>query len=56
LGGKKGKKTGLCEWWDAGMVICLEQAAYLHIAQLMPLSLSSVKSTLVYLSGIGSPE
>jgi len=30
------KKT---EWWGAGMVICLEQGADLHIAQLMPLPL-----------------
>jgi len=27
------KKT---EWWDAGVVICLEQGADLHMAQLMP--------------------
>jgi len=31
------KKT---EWWGAGMVICLERGADLHIAQLMPLPLS----------------
>ena len=31
------KKT---EWWDAGMVICLEQGADLHMAQLMPLPLT----------------
>jgi len=30
------KKT---EWWGAGVVICLEQGAELHIAQLMPLPL-----------------
>jgi len=35
------------EWWDAGVVICLEQGADLHLAQLMPLSLASVKSRLV---------
>jgi len=29
------------------MVICLERSADLHIAQLMPLSLASVKSRLV---------
>jgi len=29
------------------MVICLEQGADLHTAQLMPLSLASVKSRLV---------
>jgi len=27
------KKT---EWWGAGMVICLERGADLHMAQLMP--------------------
>ena len=31
------KKT---EWWGAGMVICLEQGADLHTAQLMPLLLT----------------
>ena len=37
LGGRKGiqpvKKT---EWWGAGMVICLQRGADLHMAQLMP--------------------
>jgi len=28
------------EWWGAGVVICLEQGADLHVAQLMPLSLT----------------
>ena len=31
------KKT---EWWGAGMVICLERGADLHMAQLMPLPLT----------------
>ena len=31
------KKT---EWWGAGVVICLERGAELHIAQLMPLPLT----------------
>ena len=31
------KKT---EWWGAGMVICLERGADLHMAQLMPLPLN----------------
>jgi len=31
------KKT---EWWSAGVVVCLEQGADLHIAQLMPLPLT----------------
>jgi len=41
LGGRKGirpvKKT---EWWGAGVVICLELGAELHMAQLMPLPLA----------------
>ena len=28
------------EWWGAGMVVCLERGAELHIAQLMPLPLT----------------
>ena len=31
------KKT---EWWGAGVVICLERGADLHITQLMPLPLT----------------
>ena len=31
------KKT---EWWGAGMVICLQRGADLHMAQLMPLPLT----------------
>ena len=31
------KKT---EWWGAGVVICLERSADLHMAQLMPLPLT----------------
>jgi len=31
------KKT---EWWSAGVVICLERGADLHMAQLMPLPLT----------------
>ena len=41
LVGRKGirfvKKT---EWWDAGVVICLERGANLHMVQLMPLPLT----------------
>ena len=28
------------EWWGAGVVICLEQGADLHMAQLMPLPIT----------------
>ena len=31
------KKT---EWWSAGVVICLERGADLHMVQLMPLPLT----------------
>ena len=31
------KKT---EWWGAGVVICLERGANLHMAQLLPLPLA----------------
>ena len=31
------KKT---EWWGAGLVVCLERGADLHMAQLMPLPLT----------------
>ena len=51
VGGLEGhpacKKT---EWWGAGVVICLERDADLHMVQLMPLhslSVASVKSRLV---------
>ena len=37
------KKT---EWWGAGMVICLEWCADVHMAQLMPLPFTAVKSRL----------
>ena len=40
LGGRKGIWPVKTEWWGAGMVICLERGANLHIAQLMPLPLT----------------
>jgi len=41
VGGVAGRASGLLktEWWGAGMVVCLERGADLHMAQLMPLSL-----------------
>ena len=33
-------KLSLSEWWGAGVVVCLEQGASLHMAQLMPLPLT----------------
>jgi len=44
------KKT---EWWGAGVVICLELSADLHMAQLMPAATHC--PYWFYLSGTGSP-
>ena len=53
------KKT---EWWGAGVVICLEQSADLHTAQLMPLPLTvscfskiQIGFTFLVLAHLGSP-
>ena len=53
------KKT---EWWGAGMVICLEQGADLHMAQLMPLPLTGscfskiqIDFTFLVPAHLGSP-
>jgi len=35
----KGIRPVKTEWWGAGVVVCLEQGADLHMAQLMPLPL-----------------
>jgi len=40
LGGRKGIRPVKTEWWGAGMIICLERGADLHMAQLMPLPLT----------------
>jgi len=49
VGRQEGHPACKKEWWGAGMVVCLERGADLHMVQLMPLSLtiSSVKSRLV---------
>jgi len=50
------KKT---EWWVAGVVICLERGADLHMAQLMPLPLtvcfSKIQIGFTFLAYPGSP-
>ena len=40
LGGRKGIRPVKTERWGAGVVICLERGADLHMAQLMPLPLT----------------
>ena len=53
------KKT---EWWGAGVVVCLERGADLHVAQLMPLPLTvscfskiQIGFTFLVLADLGSP-
>jgi len=40
LGDRKGIRPVKTEWWGAGVVVCLDQGADLHMAQLMPLPLT----------------
>jgi len=42
VGWAAGRASGLekTEWWGAGVVVCLERGADLHMAQLMPLPLT----------------
>ena len=62
LGGRKGIRPVKTEQWGAGVVICLEQDADLHLAQLMPLPLTvscfskiQIGSTFLVLAHLGSP-
>jgi len=47
VGWQEGHPACKKEWWGAGMVICLEQGADLHMAHCHSLSVASVKSRLV---------
>jgi len=62
LGSRKGIRPVKTEWWGAGVVICLEQGADLHVAQLMPLPLTvssfskvHIGFTFLVLAHLGSP-
>jgi len=62
LGGRKGIRHVQTEWWGAGMVICLERSADLHMAQLMPLPLTvslfnkiQIGFTFLVLAHLGCP-
>jgi len=53
---------GVVEWWGAGVFICLERGADLHMAQLTPLPLTvscfskiQIGFTFLVLSHPGSP-
>jgi len=62
LGGRKGIWTVKTEWWGAGVVICLERGAGVHMAQLMPLPLTvscfskiQIGFTFLVPAHVGSP-
>jgi len=63
LGGRKGiRPVKKLEWWGAGVVICLERGADLHMAQLMPqpltvscFSKTQIGFTFLVLAHLGSP-
>jgi len=40
VGRQEGHPACKKQWWGAGVVICLEQGADLHMAQLLPLPLT----------------
>jgi len=53
VGGRNGIRPVKTEWWVAGMVICLQQGADLHMAQLMPLP--QIGFTFLVPAHLGSP-
>jgi len=59
VGWQEGHPACKKQSWGAGVVICLEQGADLHMVQLMPLPLTvscfSKIQIWFYLSGTGSP-
>ena len=62
VGRQEGIRPVKNEWWGAGMVICLERDADLHMAQLMPLPLTvscfskiQIGFTFLVLAHPGSP-
>ena len=63
LGSRKGIRPVKTEWLGAGVVICLERGADLHMAQLMPLPLTvscfskvQIGFTFLVLAHPGSPK
>ena len=63
VGSRKGIQPVKKEWWGAGMVICLERGANLHMAQLMllPLTVScfskiQIGFTFLVPAHLGSPR
>ena len=63
VGRQEGHPACKKQWWGAGVVICLERGADLHMAQLMPLPLIvscfskiQIGFTFVVLAYLGVPE
>ena len=63
VGRQEGHPAHKKQWWGAGVVICLERGADLHMAQLMPLPLSvccfskiHIGFTFLVLPHLGSPR
>jgi len=65
VGWASGRASGLykTDWWGAGVVICLERCADLHMAQLMPLPLTvscfskiQIGFTFLVSAHLGSPR
>jgi len=59
---RKGIRPVKTEWWGSGVVICLEQGADLHMAQLMPVPLTvscsskiQIGFTFLVPADLGSP-
>jgi len=62
LGGRKGIQPVKTDWWGAGVVVCLEPGADLHMAQLvtLPLTVSCFRKiqigfAFLVLADLGSP-
>ena len=62
VGRQEGHPACKKQWWGAGVVICLEQGADLHMAQLMPLPLTvsffskiQIGFTFLVVAHLGSP-
>jgi len=47
VGRQEGHLASKKQWWGAGVVICLERGADLHMAQLMPLPLTASCSSKI---------
>ena len=63
LAGRKGIRSVKTEWWGAGMDICLQRGADLHMFQLMPLPLTvscfskiQIRFTFLVPAHLGSPR